>query len=145
MRDLRVVDLRTGRASSVESDLVTFEFEVFGNHRRQLADAALDIKHFAATSAVKVVVVADVCQFVARRITRQLNCFEPAFFDQCFNIAIDRGDPQRGGIDMGLFEHFLWRKRSGCASEGYANGATLIRFSFDHPVIIEAYANSITQ
>ena len=77
--------MRLGGASvtlAIENELVIVEFEAGWDHVCELIWTALDIKNTSTGFAMEVVVVSDICPFVACVVAWELKCGEPAFVNE---------------------------------------------------------------
>lgn len=84
----------TTLAEAIEDDLVGFRQESGGSEILEAAGAIFHVEHTVAPSAVEVMVVLLVGNFVATHGAGELDGPQPPFVDQGADSPIDGGDPQ---------------------------------------------------
>lgn len=99
----------TGATDSVEEEFVTCSTEPTGKPGFNLLRTTLEIIELAAIIAMEMMVMFFTGNLVARRVTWNFNRGEPAIFDQCFDVAINGGNPQAFMVSSGDCQGFFQR------------------------------------
>lgn len=68
----------------------------------QLSGTSLNVENFATGAAVKMVMMSQAGSLVARGLARNIDRRQPAFFDQRFDVAINRSDTKARDFVLGV-------------------------------------------
>ena len=98
--------------------------------RLHLLGTAFNFVHLPTGKTLKVVMVGLRGSLIARRLTGKLNLDEPAFFDESFEGAIDRRNPQTRGVHLRDLEHLLGTQRAISFFNNAPNGPALASITF---------------
>jgi hypothetical protein len=117
---------------AVEEELVPSRGESARQLRFGFRDAALQIKEPSAGVAMEVMMMLLPREFIASRLSRNLNGNKPPFVNQAQNIAVDGGDPDCWMVFHRSLEHFIGRQRSIRLFKGTPDGGLLLRVPLIH-------------
>lgn len=116
---------RAAGASTVQHDLVIFEFEPRRCQCPDVTRATFDLENLSAGAAMEVVVVRLARDLISGRFARNLDRHEPSLFGQHLERAIDRRDAETRQIGLRAFEDFERAERAGRPGERRADGPAL--------------------
>jgi hypothetical protein len=96
----------------------------------QIGHTTIRFKHAIAYAATEVVVMPFAGKFIALRLARQFDRYQPALFSQRFERPVDRGNAQARQVTLSRFKNFLWPQRTICFLKSLPDRFTLSRISF---------------
>ena len=94
-----ILSTRTLTAQTEQGDIVRFDLKARWHHRMPVGTTFGDVEHPLALPALEVVVVSQICKFVAWRFARQADFADQTVAKQRFDVAIDRCQSERRGVD----------------------------------------------
>ncbi len=109
---------------------MAIKLKAFWHKVRIATQAAEDLKHLAAISAMEMVVMLLARNFVPSSFTGQFHRHQPRFVHQRADGSVDRGDAQALNLVLRHFANLFGRKRTLCFQEHVANGSTLLGVSY---------------
>ena len=109
---------------------------------QQVGVAAVDLEDALTGSAAEVMVVPFARYLVTRRLAGQGNRLQPAFFDQCLDVAVHRSDTQARGIRLSGRKDLLGAQRAVDFFEYSSYRLALSGFAFHGRTIHEAPGRS---
>ena len=96
-------------------------------------EATIQVKNFAATIAVEVVMMLLARHFVASFIAGNLHGLEPSLVHQILNVSIDRCDSKASVMASGAFQSFIRGQRPVHLEECLTDRRLLSCIALFHP------------
>lgn len=109
----------------MQRDFVVLQHEIWRDQVSQIARAGVYVIYPAADTAMEVVVVSVLWQFVAGVFARQQHSDQFTFFHHLLQVAVDRGQAQLRHPLSRQFEDFIRQDRPASRFHGIAYGVAL--------------------
>ena len=105
-------DFDTGSTLAIEDHIVALKQKAGRSQRLHVLGTALDFIDLPTGTALEMMVMILRGSLIAWRFTGQLNLYEPPFFHESFEGAIDRRNPQSRCVSLRDLEHLLRTQRT---------------------------------